>query len=80
MTRYLVLWDHWEGKSALELVKDDTKNGKLKDFGLFAGTGRGYALWDVSNELELLQFARKYREYGVRVLSAEPVIPLDQLG
>lgn len=79
MTLYHILWDHWQGEPALQLLKDDMKRGKIKEYGLFAGTGRGYGVIDVDNELELLQLASKYREHGVRVLSAEPVIPVDQV-
>ena len=79
MALYHVLWDHWEGEPALQLVKDDIKSGKFKEFGLFAETGRGYAVIHVESELELLQLASKYREHGVHMLSAEPVISFDQI-
>lgn len=80
MTLYHVLWDHWEGEPAAQLVEDDRKRGKVKEFGLFAGTGRGYAVFAVDSDVELLQLASKYRERGLRMLSVEPVIPLDQIG
>jgi hypothetical protein len=79
MTLYHILWDHWEGKPAPQLVEEDMKNGKMTQYGLFAGGGRGYAVVDVSSELELLQLAAKYREHGVHVLSAEPVISFEQV-
>lgn len=79
MTLYHILWDHWEGKPAPQLVEADMKSGKMKEYGLFAGGSRGYAVADVDNELELIQLAAKYREHGVRILSVEPVIPFDQV-
>lgn len=61
------------------LVKDGMKSGQIGGEELFAGSGRGYSVVDVRSEPEQLQLAAKYREYGVHVLSAEPVIPFDQV-
>lgn len=79
MTLYHILWDHWEGEPAVQLVKDHMKSGKIREYGLFAGTGRGYAVVDVGSELELLRLASEFRKHGVRVLGAEPMIPFDQV-
>jgi hypothetical protein len=80
VTQYLVLWDHWQTSGdATALVKDDLKSGKFKDWGIFATTGRGFVIVTAKDELELLQMAAKYREFGVHCLSAEPFFSIDQI-
>ena len=80
MTKYLVLWEHWEGSGdALPDVKEDLEKGILKDWGVFATTGRGYAIFEASNEIELFQLLAKYRKYDVRAISAEPVLSVEQM-
>jgi hypothetical protein len=80
MTKYLVLWEHWEGSGdALPDVKEDIKKGIFKDWGMFATGGRGYCILEASNELELSQILLKYRKYDVRAISAEPILSVDQI-
>ena len=78
MTRYLVLWDHWSGKSAAVQVREDLKSGVFQDFGIFATTGRGYVIVSARDEVELLKIINRYREFGVRCTSAEPALSLDE--
>lgn len=79
MTLYLVIWDHWQGEHVpLALIKGDLRTGVLKDWGYFAGSGRGYALVNAKEETELVQLMMKYRRFGVRMLSTEPVVTVDQ--
>ncbi len=80
MTKYLVLWEHWEGSGdALPLVKEDIARGILKDWGMFATIGRGYCVLEASNETELSRTLKKYTKYGIRAISAEPVLSVDQV-
>jgi hypothetical protein len=80
MTKYLVLWEHWEGSGdALPDVKEDIEKGTFKDWGVFATTGGGYVILETSNEVELFQLLAKYRKYDVRAISAEPVLSVEQV-
>jgi len=66
MSKFLVLWKleptllladreeeltHWI--PMLEAVKAGMQAGLVKDFGVFAGGMRGYAIWEVASEAEL---------------------------
>jgi hypothetical protein len=80
LTHYLVLWEHWEGTGdAAPLVKADLKDGTFKDWGAFATTGRGYVIVRAKDEVELLKAIGKYRKFGVRCLSAEPILSLPEV-
>jgi hypothetical protein len=81
MTVYHVLRDHWEDKEgAFAAVQEDLRTGKMKDWGAFAGRGRGFALVNVESEVELFALASRYLEFGVHILSAEPVLSAAQIG
>jgi len=80
MTKYLVLWEHWEGSGdALPLVKEDIEKGTFKDWGVLGTTGRGYVILEASNETELFLLLTKYRKYDIRPISVEPVLSVDQV-
>jgi hypothetical protein len=79
MTQYLVMWQHWHGQSAAELVKKDFASGVLKDWGMFGTTGRGYAIVNAKDEVELSKHVGKYREFEVQFLSAEPILSFEQV-
>jgi hypothetical protein len=79
VTRYLVLWEHWQGSGdATPSVQKDLKDGTFQDWGAFATSGRGYVIVIAKDEKELLKILGKYRQFGVQAMSAEPVLSLDE--
>lgn len=70
MTKYLILWnavkagvpEKTEDRSTqlLRMVQEDLKAGKMKDWGIFAEGGAGYAIFEGS-ETDLALEAGKYR-------------------
>ncbi|MGA7860706.1 MAG: DUF3303 family protein [Thermoplasmata archaeon] len=80
MTLYHVMWQHWQDSGdAIQLIKEDLSKGTFKDWGVFASTGRGYAIVNARDDAELLKVALKYRAFGVQCLSIEPVLSIDQV-
>jgi len=75
--KFLILWDHPSGKSALAELDKDMKAGVLKQFGLLSGTTRGYAVVEVKSEFDLVNLRDKYLEYGVIFRTVEPVAFLE---
>lgn len=58
-----------------EAVKAGMKAGLMKDFGVFAGGGAGYGIWEVASEAELFTHLLKY--IGVN-FEVKPVLTVDQ--
>jgi hypothetical protein len=79
-TRYLVTWDASQLKgSPFPLLREDKQKGALVDFGEFPSGGRGFAIVNVENQWELFLLLDKYRSMGIRFLTAEPVLSLEQM-
>ena len=75
MARYLLLWEMDRTKipvnpkergvgtgMLLELVKQDLKEGKIKDWGVFAGEHAGYSVLE-GNEMDILNLIQRYTPF-----------------
>ena len=88
MGRYLLLWEADETKipldptvrreswlAACEMVRQDFKNGLAKDWGVFVGQTKGFAI-DEGTEEEVQKVVLKYIPYfRFQVI---PILTLDQ--
>lgn len=54
------------------------QKGIILDFGIFSPGGRGYALIEADDQVELARMFSRYRDKGVRAVMTEPVISLEQ--
>ena len=88
MPRFLVLWKMVNARvpdtpedglklsmQLTQMVQEDLKAGKLKDFGMFAEGGGGYAIFE-GNEVDLAFETGKYTPYIE--LEARILISADQ--
>lgn len=75
MGKYLLLWEIDQTKVPvnpkergvgwsviMELIKQDMKNGLVKDWGVFVGELRGYAV-DEGSELEVMNAIQQYTPF-----------------
>ncbi|OGO36483.1 MAG: hypothetical protein A2147_01050 [Chloroflexi bacterium RBG_16_57_8] len=75
MPKYLLMWEidaskapvnpkergaAWTGM--LDVIKQDMKDGKITDWGAFAGEGRGYSV-SVMSELDLAKSLQRFFPY-----------------
>jgi hypothetical protein len=81
--KFLVLWEHWstpEGAgNTLDIVKQDMQKGLMKEWGVFATTGKGFAIFEADNEGQAFLEMQKYRKFNVHCSSAEPFLTVADL-
>lgn len=81
--KFLVLWDHSshpEGVgNPIDLVREDLKKGTMKEWGAFAGSGKGFLLLEVENESQAFKETNKYRKYGIDFLSSETYLTIEDI-
>jgi len=89
MARFLLLWEMDQTKIPvspkdrgaatkilLELVKQDLKKGKLKDWGVFAGEHAGYSVVD-GTEMDILNLIQRYTPFVY--FKTHPIASVDQI-